>query len=471
MSIAAPTNVRVAMLDGQYVFVLWDSVPGAISYTLHHTRSSDSNTGWGTTIYNITTPFYTISAVELGVGLNNTDIHFYVTATDGITTSPFSVYVAYVTAILYNTISVSNINYFSPTTITAGDQSCNITLPFIYVGQKYTVTLKTGNRNSIHVATITTSSTNISFAGLTNGVTYAIDISIELVGHIYSRVNFAQNRYQYVTPTQSGISYSASIPYDTSLSTFTVNGINAYDGSRFALPNGTTSVTAVYVPADSTASVMIAGDTGLVTGINTLTATVTTSGGQTSVSTVTLIVYAAASATAVCFLGDAPVLTASGYRPIREFAVGDSVMTADGREVAVSRVFSRRYGPSATVNPYVIPKGVLGATRPLAISPNHEVMVAGKGMVKARDLGLNRMKMTEEFTYYNLELEDWVRDNLVVAGVTCESLAPAARMTMTKAEFARFVTSRYGPEAAARLRLQSVCFEEADGRVSMPAIR
>jgi len=172
---------------------------------------------------------------------------------------------------------------------------------------------------------------------------------------------------------------------------------------------------------------------------------------------------------AVCFLGDAPVLTPRGYRPIREFAVGDSVMTADGREVAISRVFRKAYSPSTVVNPYVIPKGSFSATRSVAISPNHEVLVAGRGMVKARDLGLKRMKMMEDFTYYNLELEDWVRDNLVVAGVTCESLAPANRITMTKTEFARFVTARYGPEAAKRLR--TVCFEGADGRVSMPALR
>ena len=175
------------------------------------------------------------------------------------------------------------------------------------------------------------------------------------------------------------------------------------------------------------------------------------------------------TSSAVCFLGDAPVLTSRGYRPIREFAVGDSVMTADGREVAISRVFRKAYSPSAAANPYVIPKGSFGATRSVAISPNHEVMVAGRGMVKARDLGLKRMKMVEEFTYYNLELEDWVRDNLVIAGVTCESLAPANRITMTKTEFARFVTARYGPEAAKRL--STVCFEGADGRVSMPALR
>jgi len=172
-----------------------------------------------------------------------------------------------------------------------------------------------------------------------------------------------------------------------------------------------------------------------------------------------------APSAAICFLADAPVLTPAGYRPISSIKEGDKVRTAAGLTVAVKRVFAKEYQAGASVNPFVIPKGSFGALRALPISPNHEVMTA-KGMMKAKDLGLPRMKMAGSFTYYNLELEDWVRDNLVVAGVECESLAPAARVSMTKAEFGKFVKARYGPAAAARLR--TVCFEEANGSVSMP---
>ena len=175
--------------------------------------------------------------------------------------------------------------------------------------------------------------------------------------------------------------------------------------------------------------------------------------------------------TPVCFLADAPVLTPTGYKAINSIKEGDLVRTAAGRDVTVKRVFAKVYSPSTSANPFVIPKGTFGALRYLPISPNHEVMISGKGMVKAKDLGLPRMKMTGPFTYYNLELEDWVRDNLVVAGVECESLAPVSRITMTKAEFGQFVKSRYGPSAAARLRLQSVCFEESANCVSMPALQ
>jgi hypothetical protein len=170
---------------------------------------------------------------------------------------------------------------------------------------------------------------------------------------------------------------------------------------------------------------------------------------------------------AVCFLADAPVLTPAGYKPISAIKKGDLVRTAAGLNVAVKRVFAKEYQAGASVNPFIIPKGSFGALRALPISPNHEVMTA-RGMVQAKELGLPRMKMAGSFTYYNLELEDWVRDNLVVAGVECESLAPATRVTMTKAEFTQFVKARYGPAAAARLK--SACYLKEDGRVSMPAL-
>ena len=190
--------------------------------------------------------------------------------------------------------------------------------------------------------------------------------------------------------------------------------------------------------------------------------------GTSDTTTVSNVNVAATTATAaICFLADAPVLTPAGYRPISSIKEGDLVRTAAGLTVAVKRVFRKEYEAGASVNPFVIPKGSFGALRALPISPNHEVMTA-KGMMKAKDLGLPRMKMAGSFTYYNLELKDWVRDNLVVAGVECESLAPAARITMSKAEFGRFVKARYGPAAAARLK--TVCFEEKDGSVSMPAL-
>ena len=129
----------------------------------------------------------------------------------------------------------------------------------------------------------------------------------------------------------------------------------------------------------------------------------------------------------ICFLADAPVLTPAGYRAISKLSVGDLVLTADGRKVPITAVHVKTHRPAANVNPYIIPKGLFGAKEAFAISPGHEVRTA-TGMVQARHLGLKQKTMTGVFKYYNVELEDWATDNLVVAGVEVESMAPRERV-------------------------------------------
>jgi hypothetical protein len=169
---------------------------------------------------------------------------------------------------------------------------------------------------------------------------------------------------------------------------------------------------------------------------------------------------------AVCFLGSAPVLTPAGYKRIDCLAVGDMVRTADGRDVAIQRVKHQRVvTPSASVNPYVIPAGQFGATETLAISPRHCVAVPGRGMVEARELGLRQMSMRAAFDYYNLELPEW--DNMVVAGVEVESLAPTKRVTMTAAQFRGLVGSR----SMDMTKLAQFANVLADGRVEVSLTR
>jgi hypothetical protein len=68
---------------------------------------------------------------------------------------------------------------------------------------------------------------------------------------------------------------------NTSLSVFTVNGSAVTDGATVDLANGTTSVTVVATPADPGASAVVNGDSGVATGDNSLTVTVTAADGVT----------------------------------------------------------------------------------------------------------------------------------------------------------------------------------------------
>ena len=173
---------------------------------------------------------------------------------------------------------------------------------------------------------------------------------------------------------------------------------------------------------------------------------------------------------AVCFLGNAPVLTPAGYRRIDSLVAGDMVCTADGRDVAVQRVKHQRVlAPSTSVNPYIIPAGQFGATENLAISPRHCVAVPGSGMVEARELGLRQMSMRAAFDYYNLELPEW--DNMVVAGVEVESLAPKKRVVMTAAEFRRLVAAKGIRTEADLAKLAQFVEMLEDGRVAVSMMR
>ena len=121
------------------------------------------------------------------------------------------------------------------------------------------------------------------------------------------------------------------------------------------------------------------------------------------------------------------------------------------------------------MNPYVIKKGQFGATKRLLISPNHRVKTES-GMIEARRLGLRQEEMSSRFTYYNLELPNW--SNMIVAGVTVESLAPVKRITMTMQEFKGFITERYGPMTPELYTtIQRSAHMLSDGRISWNSLK
>jgi hypothetical protein len=173
---------------------------------------------------------------------------------------------------------------------------------------------------------------------------------------------------------------------------------------------------------------------------------------------------------AICFLADAPVLTPEGYRPISELRAGDKVMTAAGVAVAAVRVVAMPVVGGSETNPYVIPVGEFGATEDLPISPDHRVAVAGRGMVPAKELGLERKIMEGSFLYFNVELPEGA--NMIVAGVEVESLANVRRMVVPLAVFKQLIERKYGARTAAvESNILRTCrFLDGD-RVEIPVMR
>ena len=123
-----------------------------------------------------------------------------------------------------------------------------------------------------------------------------------------------------------------------------------------------------------------------------------------------------------CFLADAPILTPSGNVRIDSLKTGDVLVTNKGFGF-VKNLRSYKVPAAPHTNPYLIPMGTYGASQDLLISPLHGVQI-GKDIIAAKDLGLEQVKMSGNIHYFNVELDKW--DNMYVAGVEVESLAPPA---------------------------------------------
>jgi hypothetical protein len=220
---------------------------------------------------------------------------------------------------------------------------------------------------------------------------------------------------------------------DSSMQSVTVNGAAApYAVSTFGsiLSTNRATVGVVLQATNTKARISFNGTTSttnsltvpslsLVSGLNTITITVTAE--DSSTGSYILSITNPEPDPVGCFLGHMPVLTPTGYSRIDSLKVGDLVITETGAAVPIKTVRVRRMRPTKINNPYVIPKGQHGATQDVLISPDHSVIVAGE-FIKASKLGLAQRPMKNPFNYYNLELPEWA--NMRVAGVEVESLAP-----------------------------------------------
>jgi Ca2+-binding RTX toxin-like protein len=80
----------------------------------------------------------------------------------------------------------------------------------------------------------------------------------------------------------------------------------------------------------------------------------------------------------VCFTKGANILTDAGYRPIETLEVGDLVLTEDNGFQPVRWIGQRAVPGRGNLAPIFFETGVLnGAKRPLLVSPQHRVLVAG----------------------------------------------------------------------------------------------
>jgi hypothetical protein len=170
-----------------------------------------------------------------------------------------------------------------------------------------------------------------------------------------------------------------------------------------------------------------------------------------------------------CFLAGARVRTPGGWCAIERLRIGDRVLTASGAIQTIARVSVTPTLPGQRTNPFIIPRGYLGAQRRLLISPEHCIAIPGRGMVAAREAGLRQTTMREPFIYYNLELGAW--ENMIVEGVEVESLAPLRRINVTVPQLANIISRKYAEiTPTIILNIIRTCRFIDDNTVSIPVL-
>jgi hypothetical protein len=192
---------------------------------------------------------------------------------------------------------------------------------------------------------------------------------------------------------------------------------------------------------------------------------------STASSSVTPVASGGGEPGAPCFFGNALVKTPSGYRRMNSLVAGDMVLTPAGVPVAIERVKKYAVAAGPTTNPYVIPAGQFGATKRVVISPDHKVCLTDGRRIEAKRLGLAQEERDGVLIYYNLELTG--EADMVVSGVSVESLAHVRRVVVTMEQFVAMAAHKYGAEAlnpTVLAKLKRTCRMMTNNRIEVPVV-
>ena len=145
----------------------------------------------------------------------------------------------------------------------------------------------------------------------------------------------------------------------------------------------------------------------------------------------------------VCFLAGTMIATPTGERPIEALAIGDLVLTADGRTAPVKwlgiQTVATLFADPLRALPIRISAGALKQALPvrdLLVSPDHALMLDGvlvqAGALVNGNTIVREAAMPERYTYYHLELEGHAL--ILAEGVPAETFLD----TVTRRRFDNF---------------------------------
>lgn len=177
----------------------------------------------------------------------------------------------------------------------------------------------------------------------------------------------------------------------------------------------------------------------------------------------------------ICFAAGTLIATPDGEKVVEDLRIGDRVLTATGRDVAVKwiglQVVHKRFTPKEQFSPVKILTGALGEALPhtdLVVTPDHGVMV-GDIMVNAGALvngtsviRVPASELDDKVTYYHVETEE--HDVIVANGAPAETFVD----NETRRKFSNYAEYRdlYGDESREMTELP---YARAMSRRQLPA--
>ena len=129
-----------------------------------------------------------------------------------------------------------------------------------------------------------------------------------------------------------------------------------------------------------------------------------------------------------CFAEGTQILTQHGYNRIECLLEDDRVITSDKRTVDFI-LLKRTLVATTDTMPYRIEANAFGKHRPmepLFLSPTHKIQIRKGLWTTARDASKTNPLIRpyghgEEITYYHIQCDDFLRDNLWASGLVVES--------------------------------------------------
>ena len=139
--------------------------------------------------------------------------------------------------------------------------------------------------------------------------------------------------------------------------------------------------------------------------------------------------FTAITSVVACFVKGTRLLSQNGYKPIDKFSKKDFLITSDGRTIDFKLASTTIAKTDESTAPYVIQPHAFGHNSPIAplyLSPTHKIMIKKGVWISPRDVVktnplVQRCAIGESVTYYHVECENYLRDNVIAEGMVSES--------------------------------------------------